>query len=241
MLLACSCSCPCTLFHYYAPLTAQLSVPKRIPHTSLLPCHPIQSHRYFYCQRSVRPNALHITFWSFYDLSISLIVRAIPLAGGQDVWMSSGVARAHPATLKCAWRSVWLTRFNRISAEEHLRVKLSTGSHRFTLRATKCCDCCVLCVYSSNRTMNTSIKVLTRQLFAKLSHCLYMELDSIAVPRGTSSQPRLRALVRLKLLSQVSNWVIQIQGFQGSLQILERGISTLHGKKYLNWDEREFS
>jgi len=90
----------CTLFHY-AHLTAQLSVPKE-SHTSS-PSQPIQRYRYSMeylprCQRSVRPNALHITFWSFYDLSISLIVLAegpslelVVRTGRQDVWMRSGV------------------------------------------------------------------------------------------------------------------------------------------------------
>lgn len=82
------------------------------------------------CQRRVRPNALHITFWSFYDLSISLIV--------------SGKRGLHSATVRpcdCASHTL-----NRIISEEHLRVKLSTAGNASCNH--NCCDCCVLYVYS---------------------------------------------------------------------------------------------
>jgi len=107
--------------------------------------------------------------------SLELVGRT----GRQDVWMRSGVVL--PSEV-CS-RSVWLTRSNRISAEEHLRVKLSTGSHRFTGDSSQCCDCCVLYVYSGQEQRDINIR--SCQLFANFPTAKWTQL---LFPEGPSTK-----------------------------------------------------
>lgn len=130
------------------------------------------------CHWRVRPNALHITFWSFYDLSISFIVtghHAIPLYSGcwagNNYQCLSGVGQE--------WLSArWHNTLNRISYWRALKSQIIHGGSSTIVLTVAFCS-------KDNREgihrwwwKRRHRKVALPPIVCQLSHCSALSLCS---------------------------------------------------------------
>lgn len=114
------------------------------------------------CHWRVRPNALHITFWSFYDLSISLIVAVahpsarLVLLAWVTISLSQGLATR------------WHNTLNRISYWRALKSQIIHGGSSTIVLTVAFCS-------KDNRHREGDSHREFLAIVCQLSHCMWCE------------------------------------------------------------------